>query len=332
VQAMEIASGYSSQEEYEGVYHGSTRGSFVSRVAVAAFGVVGLVGVGAAVAFHASAKPAAMVPEPVEPLTVRALLESDELTDLATDNLMAMGDGGLATAGRDQVRAGVARGLMNVSSALRTHYPEAHRQLELLQLSSAQKDASLRVIRKFGDARMVGLAHDLAEATRQAEEEGQDQESVRRRLSEVLAPRAREVQQLSEEMFPGQGLTIDAGALSPQLRKWHAAVEVDLGSAPAARKERRLSEVGDSIAQGVQVHAHTLFKSLQGELGDKMPTAPARMLSDGPGPDSSGDKDPSFMVCMMKAMPSPPKIAKCMADNMSEVMKMMKDFMTGKMR
>jgi len=38
------------------------------------------------------------------------------------------------------------------------------------------------------------------------------------------------------------------------------------------------------------------------------------------------------MVCMMKAMPSPPKIAKCMADNMSEVMKMMKDFMTGKMR
>jgi len=47
---------------------------------------------------------------------------------------------------------------------------------------------------------------------------------------------------------------------------------------------------------------------------------------------SSSGEDTSFISCVMKAMPDPTKFCKCVADNMSEVMSMMKDFMKGKMR
>jgi len=292
-----------------------------------ALGVACLLGVVALVAL-----PGTQPVRPAAPLTVRALLEGRELTEMATDNVLAMGGDELAALGRDQVRAHVAQGLQNISQTIRNRYPEAHEQLSKLQLSGAQKDAAFHVLRKYGDARMVGLTHDVAEAVRASSMEGRSREETQRRLAERLRSRLAEMRQLSEEMFPGssQQLSIDMDRV-PELNSWHAQLQVDLGHATG----RRLATAG--ALGGVRAQAQTLFRSLEGQLGDDMPKAPARMLmsfgdsSSGSSSSSSGsDSEASFMTCVMKAVPNPMDCAQCIADNMQEVMHMMMGFMGGK--
>merc|ERR1712039_862478 len=104
----------------------------------------------------------------------------------------------------------------------------------------------------------------------------------------------------------------------PELNKWHAELQVDLGHAGA----RRLAIVGE--LSGVRAQAQTLFQSLEGQLGDDMPKAPARMLS------SSTTGEASFMDCVVKAVPNPMEVCKCITDNMSEVMSLMTGFLKGK--
>mmetsp|Transcript_79078 Transcript_79078/g.219908 ORF Transcript_79078/g.219908 Transcript_79078/m.219908 type:complete len:117 (-) Transcript_79078:67-417(-) len=114
------------------------------------------------------------------------------------------------------------------------------------------------------------------------------------------------------------------------LNKWNPRVEVDFG--------RRLSSsIDDVINAGVRVHAQTMLESLQRQLGDHMPTAPARMLSffDEPSSSSSssgsgGSGEQSFMSCVAAAVPDPSKVCKCIADNMADVISMVKKFLMGK--
>jgi len=259
---------------------------------------------------------------PAEPLTVRSLLEGKELAEVATDNLLAMGGDELGTLDRDQVRAHVARRLQNISATLRQQFPEAHDQLSKLQLSGEQKDAALHALRKYGDARMVGLSHVVTEAVRASTAGGASREETQRRLAEKLRPRLAEMRQLSEEMFPGSGQQLSLSMDQvPELHKWHAELQVDLSHAGA----RRLAAAGE--LDGVRAQAQTFFQSLEGQLGDGMPKAPARMLT-----SSSSDSETSFMACCMKAVPNPMEVCKCMTDNMGEVMSMMTSFMSGKTR
>mmetsp|Transcript_48679 Transcript_48679/g.122843 ORF Transcript_48679/g.122843 Transcript_48679/m.122843 type:complete len:323 (-) Transcript_48679:23-991(-) len=319
--AVEKAQEYISQEESD--VHHTTKGGFGSRTKTAAIGLVGLAALVTLLGLCGYTRPAAWFAwssSKAAPLTVRALLESDELAGLATDNLMAMSGNALASAGHDNVRDRVARELQNVSDAIRSQYPEAHRQLDRLRLSRARKEASLRVVRKFGDLRMVGLARDIVEATRQAQQESDDQDALHRRLSEVLAARVRAVQQLTEEMFPDHFDRLDAVAALPQLR----------GRRPSAggrvsQQWRRLSDSHDSIEQDVQAHVHTLLKSLEAEFA-YMPEAPARMLS------SSSGGHTSFSACVVHVAPNPTKVCKCIVDNLSEVLSMTKGSMPGETR
>jgi len=290
-----------------------------------ALGVACLLGVVALVAL-----PGTQPVQPAAPLTVRALLEGQELAEVATDNVLAMGGNELAALGRDQVRAHVARGLQNISQTIRNRYPEAHEQLSKLQLSGAQKDATFHALRKYGDARMVGLTHDVAEAVRASSMEGTSREETQRRLAEKLRPRIAEMRQLSEEMFPGssQQLSINMDRV-PELNNWHAKLQVDLGHATG----RRLATAGE--LGGLRAQAQTLFQSLEGQLGDNMPKAPSRMLmsfgdSSSSSSSSGSDSEASFMTCVMKAVPNPMDVAQCIGDNMQEVMHMMMSFMGGK--
>merc|ERR1719254_88448 len=106
----------------------------------------------------------------------------------------------------------------------------------------------------------------------------------------------------------------------PELNKWHAELQGDLSHAAGAR---RLAAAGE--LDGVRAQAHTVLQSLEGQLGDSMPKAPARMLS-----STDGSGEASFMTCCMKAVPNPMEVCKCISDNMGEVMKMMTSFMSGK--
>lgn len=266
---------------------------------------------------------------PRTPLTVRALLASDELTDLTTDNLMALHRGSaVAASGREHLRDQVFRGFQRIDGALAQLHPEAHEQLGALELNGEQKEAALGVVRKFGDERMVRLGRALSSAAEENDASAGDDATFKRRLIEVLRSRLGDVMQLNAEMFP-EG----AQAQAP-LGKWHPEFKVDFGGASDG-VSRRLMAL-DGAVGGVNAHAQALFESLERLIPDRMPKAPARMLSMFGG-DSAGtaggtdeQKQQKFMDCIKAAVPDPSKTVKCIADNLEHVVKMVMGFLKGK--
>lgn len=266
------------------------------------------------------------------PLTVNGLLQGSELTDLATDNLMAMSQGALDTIGRSQVRAHVARSLQEVGDGIREAYPEDHAQLDSLELSKAQKDRVLRVLQTYGDARMVSFTGAIQDAAAETAAAHGDQMQLKRRLSEKLAPHFGDMRQLAQEMFPGAAdqFAVDLDGLHV-VHKWHPELEVDFAdsSEPAASlRSRRLSAAALAGVDGsVRAQASTLFQSLQHELGERMPKAPVRMLAEATTKD-----DKSLMNCLSTAVSkaSPTAVCHCLADNIQDVIGMMMQFVKGK--
>mmetsp|Transcript_127940 Transcript_127940/g.368605 ORF Transcript_127940/g.368605 Transcript_127940/m.368605 type:complete len:340 (-) Transcript_127940:109-1128(-) len=261
------------------------------------------------------------------PLTVRSLLEGGELADVATDNVLAFSGEELRHMGREGVRASVAQGLQNISEAIRTKLPEVHQELETVQLSAEQKDSALHVLRKFGDPRMVSLTRDINAVVAESPERG----DVQRRLSDRIGSKAGALRELAEEMFPNKQVAVDMDQELPGFEGWHPQLEVDF-SAPAAR---RLAAAGEGvIGAGVVTQARTLFGSLHGVLGDKLSPAHSRQLmslfSDTASNSASSGGKQGFMDCVMKAVPNPMSVAKCIAENMGEVMSMMSRFVKGK--
>jgi len=280
--------------------------------------LAGAAGVAAAVllACHASGS---MSKAPPQPLSVRALLESDELAGDMTRNIMAFG----GDADQEHVHQRVVAGLGEIRDAIQEQQPEAHNKMGLLTLSPTQKEAAMRVLNKYSDSRMLGLTQKVVAAVRETAEEKGDQTVLARKLSERLTPSLSDMRQLHKEMFPGsdEEFKLDLSSV-PALKNWNSDLKVDLG--------RRLSaDNGDVRAQ-----AHTLFQGLERELGDEMPNAPGRMLLDLSSSSSStpaaDGSDTSFMGCVMKAVPNPMKVASCMACNMKEVMSMVMGFVQGK--
>jgi len=275
----------------------------------------GAAGVAAAVllACHASGSMSRAAPQS---MTVRALLESDELAGDMTHNIMAFsGD-----ADQQRVHARVVAGLGEIRDAIREQQPEAHEKMGSLTLSPTQKQAAMRVLKMYSDSRMLSLTHKVAAAVRETAQEKGDQSALARKLMERLTPSLSDMRQLHKEMFPGAG---DEFKLDLDSKHWNGELKVDLG--------RRLSAYNGDVRS----QARTLFQGLERELGDEMPKAPGRMLLDlgssssTPGTSSSSG-DASFMDCVMKAVPDPTKVVSCIADNMSDVLSMVMNFMKGK--
>jgi hypothetical protein len=218
-----------------------------------------------------------------QPTSVRALLESPELADLATDNVMAVGGEKLShAAGRDQVHAAVTRKLQNISSSLRAFDPKAHEKLGLIQLSSAQKGQVLGVLRHYGDKRVIGLAKLVSDAVKETAKTSGDEAALKRRLLEKLSPRSDDLAQLGKELFPGRGskgisLNFDNSPVTKGFGKWH--MQMKMSAPKIVTKARRLT--AEDLANGaVTVQARTMFHQLGEIFGDEMPSAPGRMLQE----------------------------------------------------
>lgn len=219
-------------------------------------------------------------------------MEGPELTDAVTDNFMNVGHVLLSPSQRDQVRAAVADNLANISSSIRARHPEDHAKLDLINLSQEQKESVLRVLRLYGDRRVLSLSHTIAQAVDETRAEAGDSRSLKRRLSEKLRPQLRDLQDVCDEIMPGLGKHIHLDAedfddLEPvqTFDKWHLQVEVTppqvMGSGPNAKPTglfaaRRLAP-SDTLGS-TQMQATTVYQHLEGMLGDSMPSAPARML------------------------------------------------------
>jgi hypothetical protein len=241
-------------------------------------------------------------------LTVRSLLESPEVADVATDNIMTY----QPEANRARVHGRVLAGLAEIGSEIQAQDPESHTKMAALSLTTAQKDSAMRALKKYSDSRMVGLTHKISAAVLETKELGGDSKMLARKLSEHLSPSLTDLKALHQEIFPGEELKLDVPSKS-----WNAEFQVDMG-------RRLAAENGDVRAQ-----AHTLFKGLERELGDAMPKAPARMLMSSTSTTTAGG-DQGFMDCLIAAVPSPTKVVSCITSNMSEVVKMVTDFMSGK--
>lgn len=271
-----------------------------------------------------------------QPTTVRSLLESQELADLATDNVMAIGGDRLAhTASRAQVHAAVSRKLLNISSMLREKEPEAHKKLGLIQLSQAQKGQVLGVLRHYSDKRVIGLSHTLAETVQETARTSGDEAALKRRLLEKLSPRMDELAQLGSELFPSRkykamALNFDEVPVTNDYKKWHMQVQM---SSPKVTTEvvapaRRLS--AEDLASGVTVQASSMFDELGEMLGEKMPSAPARVLQE----QMQSQEEESFMSCMMEQMSamSVQGCVGCIFSNIKHVMSMVSKMLMGGMR
>eukprot|EP00444_Apocalathium_aciculiferum_P036993 CAMPEP_0183493400 /NCGR_PEP_ID=MMETSP0370-20130417/183431_1 /TAXON_ID=268820 /ORGANISM="Peridinium aciculiferum, Strain PAER-2" /LENGTH=559 /DNA_ID=CAMNT_0025686743 /DNA_START=64 /DNA_END=1746 /DNA_ORIENTATION=- len=189
--------------------------------------LAGAAGVATAVllACHASGS---MSRAPPQPLTVRALLESDELAGDMTRNIMAFGGPTAAAAVRallesdelagdmtrnimafggdadqEHVHQRVVAGLGEIRDAIQEQQPEAHNKMGLLTLSPTQKEAAMRVLKKYSDSRLLGLTQKVVAAVRETAEEQGDQAVLARKLSERLTPSLSDMRQLHKEMFQG---------------------------------------------------------------------------------------------------------------------------------
>lgn len=279
---------------------------------------------------------------PPGPLTVRSLLEGSELTELATDNLMAIGKDSIDHMKRDTLRGHVARSFQDISMSIQEADPEAHRRLGELELNEDDKTSVLHVLRHFGSSRMVSLTQDIVDAARQAKHEGGNHEVLQRHLSEKLVPRVSEMRQLSEDLFPGNKVKVGVQAL-PVMRdfsKWHPWVQVDLTEYTPEVDSRTMNatfsrRLSFGTIAGVKAQAGTLFRALETKLGDKMPKAPSRLLlspfrKDGMSTSSRGsmtfDGHQSFVQCVEKAFPDPMQVCECFTSHLESVIKMMVAF------
>lgn len=323
----------SSEEEQLAAWQGGAKAErpprrlAVTATALAGAGLLALLGCAALAALRPAGGAVAQ-----PPLTVRALLESRELSDLAADNLIAMGGDALVNVGREAVRTHASQALLNISAEIREQDPEAHRRLDTLEVSDEHKEAVLRVLRHYGDERMLRLSDDISDAVRQTIEENGDHEHLKRRLLEKLQPKLGELRELSEEMFPGSGprmmLDVDGLGVVGRFKEWEPATEAV--GIPRSSPARRLA--GVSADGGVRAQAATFFEALEARLGEDMPRAPARLLQES-GSSKTGEKE-SFMDCIIKAASSANvmKICECISANIKEVIAMMMNFVKGNKR
>jgi len=241
-------------------------------------------------------------------------------------------------ASRGEVREAVARKLLNISDTIKEKYPEDHKKLELISLSAVQKDAVFKVLRHYGDERMLALSRDVSDAVQETAKESGDEAALNRRLMEKLRPRAAEIQRLGEVLFParnGKGIEMNFknAPESSSAKKWN----VELGMStpqrqtPSIGTARRLS--AEDLSSGVMVQAQSFFESLQQIVGDDMPSAPARMLfqQQQQQQSSSSDSEASFMSCMMKAMSdmNPMSAIGCVMSNIQAVFQMVSQVLMG---
>eukprot|EP00429_Kryptoperidinium_foliaceum_P041326 CAMPEP_0176115734 /NCGR_PEP_ID=MMETSP0120_2-20121206/58120_1 /TAXON_ID=160619 /ORGANISM="Kryptoperidinium foliaceum, Strain CCMP 1326" /LENGTH=334 /DNA_ID=CAMNT_0017449973 /DNA_START=19 /DNA_END=1023 /DNA_ORIENTATION=- len=281
-------------------------------------GVAGLAG--CAAVFVGAARPfgkgAAIVGAP--PLSVRALLASDEFAEATRKNLAIMSTGGAADMAADELRAHISRGVARIDAALEQLHPEAHRQLSSIELTTGEKEAGLRVIRMLGDERMLAVSRSAVEAIEESRREGAESGGTIRRLSEGIAPRVRDLVLLHREMFPHRPVVFQADP-SAKAKTWRPPPDVG-ANAPG----HRISPL-DELSGGVNIHVQALFEVLEGELGDRMPTAPAHMLRSSCG-DPSSESDThvaKLMNCLTSAVPNTARVGACIAPNIGTVYKLL---------
>lgn len=152
-----------------------------------------------------------------QPHTARSVLESDELADAATDNVMKSGRMLIQESQREHVRSKTRQYFRDLTEGLQKKDPEGLGVLEKIRMSDEQKGAVVRSLASLTDPRVQRLGLYVAKAVR--ESPTGDQADIERRVKDTLSPHIEEIRQLEED-FHLQPLRelMGGGGL---LKDWH---------------------------------------------------------------------------------------------------------------
>jgi len=155
-------------------------------------------------------------------LSARMLLESPELHEVATDNVMKIGHGFLRPDDRERVRAAIAMGFLDMSASIKRHSPQAAIELDTIQLTGEQKDALLRTMRLISDPRVQMVGLNVAHAIRESQTERPEiirrsvlHQDIMHRIGLRLEPHSEELKALHDELLPQslQGVRLETDVL-----------------------------------------------------------------------------------------------------------------------
>eukprot|EP00929_Paragymnodinium_shiwhaense_P063294 TRINITY_DN3162_c0_g1_i2.p1 TRINITY_DN3162_c0_g1~~TRINITY_DN3162_c0_g1_i2.p1 ORF type:complete len:570 (+),score=163.03 TRINITY_DN3162_c0_g1_i2:107-1816(+) len=165
-----------------------------SRKLLAVAGAAALLGGGCAMAAAtATSGPGAGA---AAQLSARALLESTELADAATGNLMRFD----TRHDPNEIHRYVESGLKTISHQLKVKDPAAFRQLEALQLSSEQRAGVVHVVTQLSDDRVQDMGYEVYQTMH--EDKSRSREELKEELMKKFGHRAQELRELRDVIMP----------------------------------------------------------------------------------------------------------------------------------
>merc|ERR1712032_1418587 len=167
---------------------------FRRRMLVSALGAFALLACGILAAM--SLPPAQRKSLPTNVMSARALLESPELTDVATDQIMEVGR--KHPSKRQRVKAIVAEGFRNVTASMKKNDPVGFEKFAAFQLTQEQRAALLQILPRMTDIRVQNVGRDVAQAIVY----GKSRTEVKHNLMSTLQPHLAEIRELRDELIP----------------------------------------------------------------------------------------------------------------------------------
>jgi len=128
-------------------------------------------------------------------VTVRQLLESDEMADVVTQNTVKMGG-----VRHDFIRDIIAKGLKDISRELSEKSEANTRKLNSVTVTKQQKKDLLKIVQSMSDPRVQDLGLEVVKAM--AESKSQGREAAKKHIVERLQTRLPELRQLRDKVIP----------------------------------------------------------------------------------------------------------------------------------
>jgi len=144
--------------------------------------------------------PPAPAARAAQSMTARALLESEDLADVATDQILNIGHESLDYSHRTAIRALVVQGFRNVTLGMQTEDPEGYKKFSEMQLTGEQGHAVLHALTQMLSPKVMNVGIQMARGIQQGKDQGK--EGARRMLMEKLQPKLPQIASLRDQVIP----------------------------------------------------------------------------------------------------------------------------------
>jgi len=128
------------------------------------------------------------------------LLSSADVFEVATENILRVAHGILVHADRDMVRDTVTAGFKNLSTQLHTRSPDAMHTLTRMELSKAQKNAVLTLLRIRTIPEVQRLGYEVALAVRRSV--SAKHAVVQSHIEEIMTSHMKEIEHVRDDTVP----------------------------------------------------------------------------------------------------------------------------------